>query len=102
MEFKMDKLKALDLLCLGCAPTSLAELQMAYRKACMKHHPDRGGNHNVFIQLKPAFELLLKELNIPDECNFCNGTGYMKMYNPHGPDLHMPCTWCASIFSNYR
>jgi len=36
------------------------EIKKAYRKLAMKHHPDRGGNEEVFKSMKEAYEELEK------------------------------------------
>eukprot|EP00977_Amphora_coffeiformis_P003874 scaffold768_cov166-Amphora_coffeaeformis.AAC.32 len=38
-----------------CSPK---ELTKAYRKACLKHHPDKGGNEEEFKELCKAYEVL--------------------------------------------
>ena len=44
---------------LGVARTcSPKELTKAYRKACLKHHPDKGGNEEEFKELCKAYEVL--------------------------------------------
>jgi len=34
------------------------EIKQAYKKLVMQHHPDRGGDHNTFIQIQAAYEAL--------------------------------------------
>lgn len=45
------------------------EVSIAVRRALMKHHPDRGGDRNIFEQICAARNLLL-----PYICPDCNGT----------------------------
>jgi DnaJ-class molecular chaperone len=60
----MNNLKAHEIL--GTSPrSSPEEIKKAYRRASMKHHPDRGGDAEAFKEAKAAFEHL--ELGIPDE-----------------------------------
>lgn len=43
-------------------------LKTAFRKAAMKHHPDRGGDPEIFMKIKEAYESLkehIEELNKP-------------------------------------
>merc|ERR1719311_1855873 len=54
---------------LGCQPgASAAELKKAYRKAAMKHHPDKGGDPEKPKEINEAYDVLkdpekLKEIN---------------------------------------
>lgn len=34
------------------------EIKRAYRKLALKHHPDRGGNHDEFTKLNEAYQVL--------------------------------------------
>jgi curved DNA-binding protein len=34
------------------------QIKQAYKKASMKHHPDRGGNHDEFVKVQQAYETL--------------------------------------------
>lgn len=34
------------------------DIKKAYRKLCMVHHPDKGGNPNKFLKIKEAYEAL--------------------------------------------
>ncbi len=45
---------------LGVKPTdSLAKIKRAYRKQAIKHHPDKGGDPEVFKQIHEAYERIL-------------------------------------------
>lgn len=48
---------ALDLLNL-VSPFSARQLKQQYRKMLHKHHPDKGGNNNLTLQLHKAYERL--------------------------------------------
>lgn len=37
---------------------SQEEIKRAYRKLAMKHHPDRGGNHDKFKEINEAYQIL--------------------------------------------
>jgi DnaJ-class molecular chaperone len=44
---------------LGVKPgATLKECKSAYRKAAMEHHPDRGGTHNAFLEIRRAWGIL--------------------------------------------
>lgn len=36
------------------------ELKKAYRRRAIETHPDKGGKHGIFLQVKEAYEFLLK------------------------------------------
>lgn len=47
---------------LGVSPTaSDAEIKSAYRKACLRLHPDKGGDKTLFQQLQDAYAHILEE-----------------------------------------
>lgn len=48
---------ALEILSLG-ADASWLEMKRAYRKRCMTHHPDRGGNTADYQKLQTAYDVL--------------------------------------------
>jgi DnaJ-class molecular chaperone len=37
---------------------SAEEIKRAYRKLALKHHPDRGGNHDEFTKINEAYQVL--------------------------------------------
>lgn len=47
-----------------------AEIESAYRRACMAHHPDRGGDSSAFVDVVAAYRDLQKR-----RCAACGGTG---------------------------
>ena len=59
---------------LGISPeASNDEVRLAYKRAAMKHHPDRGGDPTEFAKVKQAFEALQRR-----PCPECGGKGYVK------------------------
>ncbi|KEK22134.1 molecular chaperone DnaJ [Bacillus gaemokensis] len=47
--------------------TTLEELKKQYKKLAKKHHPDLGGKHEDFIQLKKEYDKLFEKLNNTSE-----------------------------------
>ena len=44
---------------LGCTPkASPEELRKAWRKLCMEHHPDKGGDEEKFVEVTHAYRML--------------------------------------------
>lgn len=43
------------------------ELRLAYRRAALVHHPDRGGKHEDMVALNEAFALLHSSLSLTDD-----------------------------------
>jgi DNA-J related protein/DnaJ domain len=40
------------------AEVSWDEIQQTYRRLARQHHPDKGGKHSVFIEIREAYEIL--------------------------------------------
>ena len=38
-----------------------ADVRKAYKKTCLKAHPDRGGRNSVFVQVKKAHDILAND-----------------------------------------
>jgi len=56
--FALEKQEqALTTLCLD-TNVSWDEIQQSYRRLARQHHPDKGGNHSVFIEIREAYEIL--------------------------------------------
>ena len=58
---KMDKQKAKEYINID-GKVNIETLTKAYKKAIFKHHPDHGGTSESFIELKNAYEFLIKDL----------------------------------------
>ena len=48
------------------------ELRAAYRRACMQHHPDRGGSPETFHAIQLAYRALNRR-----GCPECNNKGFI-------------------------
>jgi curved DNA-binding protein CbpA len=45
---------------LGCLPTATSEqIKVCYRKLALKHHPDKGGDPEMFKNLSKAYQILI-------------------------------------------
>lgn len=52
------------------------EIRAAYRRLAMKHHPDRGGDPDMFDRVQRAFRILYRKV-----CEQCNGAGFIEERN---------------------
>ena len=59
-KYSMTHSQALQVLSLA-AGASKKRLKTAYRRAAMKHHPDKGGDQECFILAKEAYDLLVEQ-----------------------------------------
>jgi hypothetical protein len=48
-------------------------LKKMYRRACLRHHPDKKGDPSEFIKITSAYEFLLHELNTDTEETWLDG-----------------------------
>ena len=64
-------------------PQTLEELKSQYKKLVMKHHPDRGGNHETMVEINLEYEKLFEVLK--DTHKTKDGKTYTKQNNetPH-------------------
>lgn len=62
----MDKQKAKEYINID-GEVNIETLTKAYKKAIFKHHPDHGGTSQSFVDLKNAYEFLMKELQYPSK-----------------------------------
>jgi|DEB0MinimDraft_6_1074348.scaffolds.fasta_scaffold80935_2 curved DNA-binding protein CbpA len=62
----MDNKKAKEYINID-GEVNIESLTKAYKKAIFKHHPDHGGTSEAFIELKNAYEYLMKELKYPSK-----------------------------------
>ncbi len=73
--------------------SSLKEIKAAYRNLCMKHHPDRGGSHEMFFKIQAAYKKVVEYAKQPTICDVCTGSGSvvtMKGFN----SIKNPCASC--------
>ena len=38
------------------------EITKAFKKLCLKHHPDKGGDRIIFLRLKTAYNYLINDM----------------------------------------
>lgn len=61
---------------LGLPTTATPEqVTAAWRKLCMIHHPDRGGNAVDFCDIRRAYKLAYAQAVAPAPCDTCGRTG---------------------------
>ena len=53
---------------------SLGDVQRAWRRAAMKHHPDRGGDPEKFQEVSVAYQACLQAV-ATRVCGSCHGSG---------------------------
>lgn len=76
---------------LGIPPTAtFKEVQVAYKRQAMKHHPDRGGSMERFQELTKAYKTLRKLL---EKCPDCGGSGVVRIKFGYAY-INEPCTRC--------
>lgn len=51
------------------------EIKLRWRKLCMVHHPDRGGNLCDFNEIREAYKIAHAEALLPKKCRACDGKG---------------------------
>lgn len=47
---------------------NLAQLKVAFRKAALRKHPDTGGEHESFLQIKKSYETLAQFVKNSEQC----------------------------------
>ena len=58
---------------LGTSPNATEdEIRLAYRRACVRCHPDRGGSSEEFQAVTKAYEALMAR-----PCELCGGKGFV-------------------------
>jgi hypothetical protein len=59
MDLEYNKQSALDILGIESKSPTEGEIKKQYRKLVRIHHPDTGGNPEIFIEIRQAYEQLL-------------------------------------------
>jgi len=80
----LDSLEKVDhYAILGVPPTaSDKELKNAYRKACLRLHPDKGGDKQQFQQLQDAYARILEERSKQKQAGQCKETSTQQQAQP--------------------
>ena len=45
------------------------EIKRAFRKLAIQHHPDKGGDQELFKEINAAYEILSNEFSISEKCS---------------------------------
>ena len=83
---------------LGLEPeVSASEIEVAYRKARRKAHPDHGGTSQEFIAIQRAYKLLTNTSS--QRCAECDGSGFVE--TRYGAFVESnPCPTCWKLRGN--
>lgn len=80
---------------LGLPPAATThEIKSRWRTLASQHHPDRGGDTEVFIRLRHAYTEALAEARRPKRCDVCAGTGRVPQARGF-TTIQMPCKTCG-------
>lgn len=80
------------------APTAVKE---RWRALASEHHPDKGGDAEVFMQLRQAYQVALHHAAGPHVCPDCEGTG--RRLKTHGwSQVTLRCAVCGGSGEVYR
>ena len=69
----MRKKKALKILGLP-DDADVAAIKKAWHRLANKHHPDKGGELEAFLEIREAYETAVKAVSF--RCGICMDTGY--------------------------
>lgn len=76
------------------------EVKAKWRKLCMLHHPDRGGNSVEFDEIRRAYKAAYAKASEPKLCGACNGSGKTRV--SHGfNNVEVTCRFCAGSGNAY-
>ncbi|MCG6368729.1 DnaJ domain-containing protein [Vibrio fluvialis] len=45
-------------------PSTIRDVKKAYKRLALINHPDKGGDHHTFIQVKTAYEQCMKQFSL--------------------------------------
>lgn len=57
------------------APATLEQIKAAWQRVALFHHPDHGGDAEVFRRKLEAYRRLIRQRSEPEGCAACQGTG---------------------------
>lgn len=79
---------------LGLPSTATAdEVKARWKALASQHHPDRGGDADIFNTMRQAYQDALKKASASKKCATCNGTG--KVVESHGfSSIKVRCKVC--------
>jgi DnaJ-class molecular chaperone len=90
----MNPTKAFKILGLDTTAT-LDQVKERWRELAMAHHPDRGGDHDVFVELTKAYKIARTEASILPPCSACGGSGRVKLTRGFNT-VSLPCDKCSN------
>lgn len=70
------------------------EVRAMWKKLCMVHHPDRGGNAVEFDTLRRAYKVAYAEASKPKACPECLGSGLSRRSYGFN-SINLPCESCG-------
>lgn len=70
-----------------------SEVKARWRELASEHHPDKGGDAEVFNEYRQAYEAALHEASQPVQCQACNGKG-KRMVQRGFHQVRLPCDDC--------
>ena len=72
---------------------SAVEIKTRWRQLAKLHHPDHGGDGEVFNKLREAYNKAYKQAMKPKRCPECNGT--KRIFTNHGfATTSLTCQTC--------
>lgn len=72
---------------------TFAELKARFRELAAIHHPDKGGDSEVFNQICNEHEVIFRRWQRPLRCSVCNGDGMQTVWEGFRP-AKVQCPKC--------